>query len=42
MQKGKKRKAEKKEGRLESKDANPHSKNENVTIGGRRTPTVRK
>ena len=32
----------KKNKELESKDANPHSNNENITIGGRRTPTARK
>ena len=50
MQKGKKAKSKKaksqkkgeKEGWLESRDANLHSKNENITIGGRRIPIVRK
>ena len=43
-QKGGKRKSEKpkKKGRLESRDANPHSKTEKITIGGRRTPVVSK
>ena len=47
-QKGKKQKSQKlkkkrkKEGWLESRDAYPHGKNENITIGGRRTPIVRK
>ena len=44
-QKGGKRKSEKpkkKKGRLESRDANPHSKTEKITVGGRRTPIVSK
>ena len=49
-EKAKKRKAKKQNktkqnktnGRLESRDANPHSINENITIGGRRTSIVRK